>query len=96
MEEVNEFKEKFLSRAYLQMHVEGNFTQDEANAMFNYATTYFNPISGKVPKNELPRIRKIKIPMGVKVENFNERSPMSYTVLCWQFGRIKTVKTAAL
>ena len=44
----------------------------------------------------LPKIRKIRAPVGIKVENLNECHPMSYTLQSWQIGEINSPKKAAM
>ena len=44
----------------------------------------------------LPKIRKICEPVGIKVENFNECHPMSYTLQSWQIGEIDTQRKEAM
>ena len=95
-DELKLFKPQMLNSAFIQAHIEGNFTQSEAEALFNYALDTFSGVKDNQAKTRLPRIRKIKIPTGLKVENFNERSPMSYTVLSWQIGKVTSMKMAAM
>ena len=44
----------------------------------------------------LPKIRKISEPVAIKVENFNECHPMSYTLQSWQIGKIDTPRKEAM
>jgi len=92
---LNNFKQTFLSRAYVQAHIEGNMYQKEAIDFFEFVRRTFGTLP-HVQKNPLPLIRRIERPLAVKVENFNQQSQMSYTVLTWFFGPTNTLKKAAL
>ena len=63
--------------------------------LYEFTKNAFKQNSSK-NKMVLPKIRKICEPVAIKVENFNECHPMSYTLQSWQIGEIDTPRKEAL
>ena len=63
--------------------------------LYEFTKNAFKQNSSK-NKMVLPKIRKICEPVAIKVENFNECHPMSYTLQSWQIGEIDTPRKESL
>lgn len=93
--QMSDFIRDLFSESLLQVHIEGNITQNEAFLLYEFTKNAFKQSSSK-NKMVLPKIRKISEPVAIKVENFNECHPMSYTLQSWQIGKIDTPRKEAM
>ena len=70
----SQFKElikSLWSETYVQAHVQGNFTNDEAKAMFNNVVQKLK-CSGTRALMTIDKIKQVKEPVCLKFENFNK------------------------
>merc|ERR1712147_271651 len=82
----NQLRKTIWSDAYVQGHIEGNFAQAEARAMFDSVMTKLK-CTGTRELMRVEQVKQVKSPVCLKFENFNKTDGNSYVIAHYQYGQ---------
>lgn len=83
-ESFERIRKNIWSQAYVQGHIEGNFTVDEAKSMFNCVREKLS-CQGKRDLIQSQSVKKVKEPVALKFENFNKTDGNRLFILSRRF-----------
>jgi len=85
-ETFNQLRKTIWSDTFVQGHIEGNFTQAEARAMFDLVMVKL-ACSGERELMRFESVKQVKSPVCLKFENFNKTDGNSYVIAHYQLGQ---------
>ena len=83
-ESFERLRKNIWSQAYVQGHIEGNFTVEEAKSMFNCVLEKLS-CQGKRVLIQSQSVKKVKEPVALKFENFNKTDGNRYFIILRRF-----------